>query len=265
MRVVAAVAALTLLGPIVGSVDWKSHHGLCIVDGNGAETNAEFGVPRRIGRQDVPVVNPAPYIQKPLFGGGSSKILKWNDEWRRVNFSTCPKESPLDTASAVRIGEIIRQLAGQTGEVRRNGGVTRWRLTAILPLELEEAVRPWIRAVKLGHGRAGEVNERSINRRVPILAPLGEASGFEPKEDCGKGQHAREDCHPRIWRKPEYASLGGLLLGSGCNLLGGWLYLYDKRRPRLTNRRAIGGALILLGWLTVASGYYWAALNGGGY
>ena len=69
----------------------------------------------------------------------------------------------------------------------------------------------------------------------------------------------------RILIAPEYASVGGLLLCCLCNLFGGWLYLYDDRRLRLTIRRAFGGILIAVGVAFGLGGYLWSALNGGGY
>ena len=69
--------------------------------------------------------------------------------------------------------------------------------------------------------------------------------------------------------KPQYFSLGGLLIGNCLNLLGGWLYLYDERRGwnwRYWNRRRIlGAAIAISGWCIAVVGYYLAAVTGGGY
>src|SRR5258708_15474726 len=97
------------------------------------------------------------------------------------------------------------------------------------------------------------------------LTVFGEASRFQPQEDRGNAQYEREEGDPGVWLKPEYFSVGGLLAACGGNLLGGRLYLYDRRCPRLTIRRVAGGILMAIGCLLGAGGYLLAALNGGGY
>ena len=82
---------------------------------------------------------------------------------------------------------------------------------------------------------------------------------------------------PHIWLPPEYASLGGLASGFLLNLFGGWLYLHDKRRPRLGwhwrgDRKSPWGVRRILGAFMIASapvvglgGLWLSAVTGGGY
>jgi len=62
-----------------------------------------------------------------------------------------------------------------------------------------------------------------------------------------------------------WAAVGGLALCFGLNSLGAWLYLYDRRRPRLTMRRIVGAFLFMDGIGIGIAGYIWAAASGGGY
>ncbi len=104
-----------------------------------------------------------------------------------------------------------------------------------------------------------------LKRPVLVLGALGEAFGFQPEEDRRAAQDQGEQRDPFVGLQPESLSLGGLAICFGLNLLGGWLYLYDDRRPRLTGRRLVGLTVIVGGWLAGAGGYLWAALSGGGY
>lgn len=109
------------------------------------------------------------------------------------------------------------------------------------------------------------VQARTMGREIPIAITFREASSFHPQADSGEGQCEREKRDPSISGEPEYFSLGGLALGCCFNLLGGWLNLYDDRRPLWTGRRLFGAFMMVMGWITGFGGLYLSALNGGGY
>jgi hypothetical protein len=109
------------------------------------------------------------------------------------------------------------------------------------------------------------INERAFDSDQSLIRGASQALGFKPEEDGRQAKNEGEERDPFIWFKPQYAAVGGLVFGNCLNLFGGWLYLYDDRRPCWTRRRLAGVIVIVAGIATMISGYLWAAMSGGGY
>jgi hypothetical protein len=104
-----------------------------------------------------------------------------------------------------------------------------------------------------------------LKRRLLTFASFGEPPSFKPQKNCGHAQDKIKQGDPYVGVNPEYFTFGGLALCFGLNLFGGWLNLYDNRRPQFTRRRMIGVGLSIFGVVAGLCGYYLAAANGGGY